>query len=86
MAGVLKRLVGIFSASREAEHGTARVDREPTSTPQARSTDTVVDHGENWRPKCRVCGSSNLRPDHGGFYYDAVDRYGRPLCCLDHGQ
>jgi hypothetical protein len=86
MVGVLKRLAGIFLGNQAADRGAVAIDKGQTSIPWEESTATVVDHGENWQPKCRVCGSMNLRPDPGGYYYDAESRFGLPLCCVDHGQ
>jgi hypothetical protein len=85
MAEVLKRLAGIFLAKPEAAVGAGPAEEGQTSIQYAKNTDTAAVLGENLQLKCRVCGSTNLRPDHGDYYRDAVDVNGLPLLCVDHG-
>jgi hypothetical protein len=86
MTEILKRLVGIFLAKPKAEVGAGQVEEGQTSIQHAKTTDTDAMPSENLEPKCRVCGSTNLRPDHGGNYCDAVDANGLPLLCVGHGE
>ena len=71
MSNIFNRIIGLFLS---------RQCGQPRQT--APKLDDV-DLGESHHPQCRKCGSNRLLPDHGGYYYDSVDRFGRLLCCVD---